>query len=91
MFHFHFLFGRCWSPSEDKTLSFHTGYGAEILRLVPDFRPEDVQNQGTGVLIQYPDDLIEDMEDIEVEVEQISWRNFANYFIRSQTIDVWCV
>lgn len=37
----------------DKTLSFHTGYGAEILRLVPDFRPEDLQNQGTGVLIQY--------------------------------------
>jgi len=44
--------------NEDKTLSFHTGYGAEILRLVPDFRPEDLQNQGTGVLIQYPGDLL---------------------------------
>ncbi|CAE8682966.1 unnamed protein product [Polarella glacialis] len=37
----------------DKTLGFHTGYGASVLRLVPDFRPEDTENSGTGVLIQY--------------------------------------
>jgi len=37
----------------DKTLAFHTGYGAQILRLVHEFRPEDVKNRGTGVLIQY--------------------------------------
>ncbi len=36
----------------DKTLAFHTGYGAQILRLVQEFRPEDVKNRGTGVLIQ---------------------------------------
>ena len=36
----------------DKTLAFHTGYGAQILRLVHEFRPEDVKNRGTGVLIQ---------------------------------------
>lgn len=37
----------------DKTLNFHTAAGAKILRLVPDFRPEDVDNGGCGVLIQY--------------------------------------
>lgn len=38
----------------DKTLGFHTTYGARILRLVLGFRPEDTANGGTGVLIQYP-------------------------------------
>lgn len=37
----------------DPTLDFHTGYGAQVVRLVPGFRPEDVDNHGTGVLIQY--------------------------------------
>mmetsp|Transcript_5877 Transcript_5877/g.10471 ORF Transcript_5877/g.10471 Transcript_5877/m.10471 type:complete len:1118 (-) Transcript_5877:112-3465(-) len=37
----------------DRILTFHTSYGAKILSLVPDYRPEDVENQATGVLIQY--------------------------------------
>mmetsp|Transcript_1168 Transcript_1168/g.3551 ORF Transcript_1168/g.3551 Transcript_1168/m.3551 type:complete len:464 (-) Transcript_1168:20-1411(-) len=37
----------------DPTLDFHTGYGAQVVRLVPGFRPEDTDNGGTGVLIQY--------------------------------------
>eukprot|EP00913_Durusdinium_trenchii_P028868 g27068.t1 len=37
----------------DPILDFHTGYGAEVVRVVPDFRPEDVDNEGVGVLIQY--------------------------------------
>ncbi|CAJ1364634.1 unnamed protein product [Effrenium voratum] len=56
--------GRCKGLSEyvaghvsgkhsDGTLGFHTGYGARIVRLVSDFRPEDSENDSTGVLIQY--------------------------------------
>jgi len=37
----------------DGTLGFHTDAGARVLRLVPGFRPEDRDNSGTGVLIQY--------------------------------------
>jgi len=37
----------------DNTVGFHTSYGAEVVRLVLGFRPEDRDNQGIGVLIQY--------------------------------------
>lgn len=37
----------------DRILTFHTSYGAKVLGLVPNFRPEDTDNEGTGVLIQY--------------------------------------
>lgn len=37
----------------DRILTFHTSYGAKVLGLVPGYRPEDVDNEGTGVLIQY--------------------------------------
>jgi polyketide synthase PksN len=37
----------------DPTVGFHTSYGARVVRVVPDFRPEDTANGGTGVLIQY--------------------------------------
>jgi len=37
----------------DSTVGFHTGYGARVVRLVPGFRPEDEDNAGIGVLIQY--------------------------------------
>jgi hypothetical protein len=41
--------GACTDP----ILAFHTDYGAEIMRTVPHFRPEDKANYGTGVLIRY--------------------------------------
>jgi len=37
----------------DPIVDFHTSFGAEAVRIVPGFRPEDVDNQGVGVLIQY--------------------------------------
>lgn len=37
----------------DRILTFHTSYGAKVLGLVPTYRPEDTDNEGTGVLIQY--------------------------------------
>eukprot|EP00930_Biecheleria_cincta_P083766 TRINITY_DN73273_c0_g1_i1.p1 TRINITY_DN73273_c0_g1~~TRINITY_DN73273_c0_g1_i1.p1 ORF type:complete len:985 (+),score=200.36 TRINITY_DN73273_c0_g1_i1:26-2980(+) len=37
----------------DPILDFHTSFGAEVVRLVNDFRPEDADNEGIGVLIQY--------------------------------------
>jgi len=37
----------------DPIVNFHTSYGAQVVGLVPDFRPEDQDNEGTGVLIQY--------------------------------------
>ncbi len=35
-----------WHSKVDPIVDFHTSYGAEVLRIVPDFRPEDVDNQG---------------------------------------------
>lgn len=37
----------------DPTLEFHTNFGATIRRIVPNFRPEDIENRGMGVLIHY--------------------------------------
>ncbi|PHM06072.1 hypothetical protein [Nostoc sp. 'Peltigera malacea cyanobiont' DB3992] len=34
----------------DPILRFHTSHGAKIRQLVPDYRPEDTENLGTGVL-----------------------------------------
>ena len=35
-------------------LRFHTSHGAVVHGIVPGFRPEDVANDGAGVLIEYP-------------------------------------
>ena len=48
-----YVAGHVQGKHADKTLGFHTGYGARIARPVPGFRPEDADNGGTGVLIQY--------------------------------------
>lgn len=37
-----------WHSKVDPIVDFHTSYGAEVLRIVPDFRPEDVDNQGVS-------------------------------------------
>jgi acyl carrier protein len=37
----------------DATLTFHVGSGAEVVKTVHDFRPEDTDNNGIGVLIRY--------------------------------------
>jgi len=37
----------------DPVVDFHTGYGAKFISLVHDYRPEDTDNNGTGVLIAY--------------------------------------
>jgi acyl carrier protein len=37
----------------DPILDFHTSFGAQVVHLVHNFRPEDADNDGTGVLIQY--------------------------------------
>ncbi|MFG3014161.1 SDR family NAD(P)-dependent oxidoreductase [Streptomyces cinerochromogenes] len=41
--------GRCL----DTVLRMHQLHGAEILRLVPDYRPADTANRGHGVLVAY--------------------------------------
>merc|ERR1719401_195452 len=41
--------GTCIDPVVD----FHTGYGAKFISIVPDYRPEDHENQGIGILIHY--------------------------------------
>ena len=38
---------------QDPILRFHVSHGARIRCLVPDYRPEDTDNQGAGVLIEY--------------------------------------
>ena len=48
-----YVAGHLQGKHADKTLGFHTGYGARIARPVPGFRPEDADNGGVGVLIQY--------------------------------------
>mmetsp|Transcript_54777 Transcript_54777/g.123835 ORF Transcript_54777/g.123835 Transcript_54777/m.123835 type:complete len:622 (-) Transcript_54777:48-1913(-) len=37
----------------DPIVNFHTSHGAEVVRLVPGFRLEDLDNNGAGVLIRY--------------------------------------
>jgi len=37
----------------DPIVGFHTGYGAKVVKIVPDYRPEDTKNKGIGVLIKY--------------------------------------
>ncbi|RKG92067.1 type I polyketide synthase [Corallococcus terminator] len=37
----------------DSILRFHEAHGASIVGLVPDYRPEDTDNQGAGVRISY--------------------------------------
>mmetsp|Transcript_46575 Transcript_46575/g.100381 ORF Transcript_46575/g.100381 Transcript_46575/m.100381 type:complete len:425 (-) Transcript_46575:162-1436(-) len=37
----------------DPVVGFHTGFGAKVQRLVHNFRPEDTENNGIGVLIKY--------------------------------------
>ncbi|MEM9492159.1 MAG: beta-ketoacyl synthase N-terminal-like domain-containing protein, partial [Myxococcota bacterium] len=37
----------------DPILRWHARHGATITRLIPGYRPEDRQNQGAGVLIEY--------------------------------------
>eukprot|EP00927_Polykrikos_kofoidii_P053926 TRINITY_DN48442_c0_g1_i1.p1 TRINITY_DN48442_c0_g1~~TRINITY_DN48442_c0_g1_i1.p1 ORF type:complete len:1000 (-),score=145.76 TRINITY_DN48442_c0_g1_i1:338-3292(-) len=37
----------------DPVIGFHTGHGARVRRVVPGYRPKDVDNHGCGVLIEY--------------------------------------
>ena len=37
----------------DRGVQFHTAKGALTRQVIPNFRPEDVENDGTGVLIEY--------------------------------------
>ncbi|SEF35422.1 Acyl transferase domain-containing protein, partial [Variovorax sp. NFACC28] len=38
---------------QDPMLHFHTSHGALIREVLPQFRPEDIDNDGAGVLIEY--------------------------------------
>ena len=37
----------------DQTLRFHQMHGAKIQKVLPGYRPKDLENQGCGVLIEY--------------------------------------
>ncbi|NEO55707.1 MAG: GNAT family N-acetyltransferase [Okeania sp. SIO3B5] len=54
----------------DPILRFHVGGGASIVDIVPNYRPEDSDNQGSGVLIKY--ELTEQLEEKKTEVESPS-------------------
>ncbi|MGC2744995.1 MAG: SDR family NAD(P)-dependent oxidoreductase, partial [Candidatus Angelobacter sp.] len=38
---------------QDPILAFHQSHGAEIIRAIPGYRPQDRGNQGNGVLVSY--------------------------------------
>ncbi|KPA11137.1 polyketide synthase [Candidatus Magnetomorum sp. HK-1] len=40
--------------SVDPILRFHQLHGAHIKQLIPGYRPNDIDNQGFGVLVEYP-------------------------------------
>lgn len=42
------------SQAYDPILLFHTSHGAKIRRIVNNFRPQDQDNLGHGILIEYP-------------------------------------
>lgn len=37
----------------DPVLKFHQVHGAFIKKIIPDYRPEDIENKGYGVLVEY--------------------------------------
>lgn len=41
------------SKAQDPTLFFHVSGGAEIVEIVRNYRPEDLDNLGNAVLIRY--------------------------------------
>jgi len=51
----------------DPILRFHHLHGAKIKGIVPDYRIEDVDNQGNGVLIEYD---IQDRQRLTVQADQ---------------------
>lgn len=38
---------------DDATLKFHQLHGAKVIGLIPNYRPQDLDNQGYGVLVKY--------------------------------------
>jgi hypothetical protein len=46
-------YSRYVSDISDPTLRFHCGGGAQIVNILPNYRPEDDSNLGNGVLIHY--------------------------------------
>ncbi|MBF0451643.1 MAG: SDR family NAD(P)-dependent oxidoreductase, partial [Candidatus Magnetomorum sp.] len=40
--------------SVDPILRFHQLHGAHIKQLIPNYRPNDIDNQGFGVMVEYP-------------------------------------
>lgn len=54
----------------DPILRFHVGGGASIVSLVPNYRPEDSDNQGFGILIRYElHETLETQQANETQVE----------------------
>lgn len=53
----------------DPILYFHVSRGARILEIVRDYRPDDVSNEGCGVLIEYP---LNDQETAATNLESTS-------------------
>lgn len=41
------------SKAEDPTLFFHVSGGADVIGVVRNYRPEDIENLGNAVLIRY--------------------------------------
>ncbi|WP_051908584.1 GNAT family N-acetyltransferase [Candidatus Odyssella acanthamoebae] len=41
----------------DPILRFHTSHGAKIVNILQTYRPEDIDNQGAGILIEYNPNL----------------------------------
>ncbi len=49
------------SKGIDPILRFHTSHGAKIIKIIPNYRPHDYENQGAGILIEY--DLAKNLND----------------------------
>ena len=54
----------------DQLLRFHQIHGAKIQKVIPGYRPKDLENQGNGVLIEYDIDHRQRFDGVEVEKNQ---------------------
>lgn len=50
---------------KDRGLNFHISRGARKLRTIPRWRPEDVNNEGHGILIQYDLETLPSKEEVD--------------------------
>jgi polyketide synthase PksN len=69
----------------DSTLRFHTSHGAKITEIIPNYRPDDIENNGSGILVEYD---IHHRNNLHLKIKKINSNTSASISdIVNQSID----